>query len=72
MQQQKVIPNDVYNIQNWADTWQMTFNIEKCKVLHAGNKMSIINTIMGDTEIEEGIYEKRPTKCSDIQYSKKC
>ena len=33
----KVIQNDLDSIQNWADTWQMTFNREKCKVLHTGN-----------------------------------
>ena len=36
----KVIQNDLDSIQNWADTWQMTFNREKCKVLHC-----IINII---------------------------
>ena len=54
----KVIQNDLDSIQNWADTWQMTFNREKCKVLHAGNKNVHYKYHMGDTEIEEGIYEK--------------
>ncbi|MBN3283767.1 CTNA2 protein, partial [Polyodon spathula] len=43
---------------NWADTWQMTFNREKCKVLHAGNKNVHYKYHMGDIEIGEGIYEK--------------
>ena len=54
----KVIQNDLDSIQNWADTWQMKFNREKCKVLHAGNKNVHYKYHMGDTEIEEGIYEK--------------
>ena len=54
----KVIQNDLDSIQNWADTWQMTFNREKCKVLHAGNKNVHYKYHMGDTEIEEGNYEK--------------
>ncbi|MGH0116178.1 UNVERIFIED_CONTAM: hypothetical protein FKN15_074819 [Acipenser sinensis] len=54
----KVIQNDQDSIQNWADTWQMTFNREKCKVLHTGNKNVHYKNHMGDTEIEEGIYEK--------------
>ena len=54
----KVIQNDLDSIQNWADTWQMTFNREKCKVLHAGNTNVHYKYHMGDTEIEEGIYEK--------------
>ena len=54
----KVIQNDLDSIQNWADTWQMAFNREKCKVLHAGNKNVHYKYHMGDTEIEEGNYEK--------------
>ena len=52
----KVIQNDLDSIQNWADTWQMKFNREKYKVLHAGNKNVHYKYHMGDTEIEEGIY----------------
>ena len=54
----KVIQNDLDSIQNWADTWQMTFNREKCKVLHTGNTNGHYKYHMGDTEIEEGIYKK--------------
>ena len=25
---------DVDNMQNWAKTWQMSFNYDKCKVIH--------------------------------------
>ena len=38
-------PNDIINIQNdiiklqeWANTWQMSFNYDKCKVMHFGKK----------------------------------
>ena len=27
-------------MQNWAKTWQMSFNYDKCKVMHFGNKKS--------------------------------
>ncbi|MGH0123268.1 UNVERIFIED_CONTAM: hypothetical protein FKN15_021008, partial [Acipenser sinensis] len=54
----KVIQNDLDSIQKWADTWQMKFNREKCKVLHAGIKNVHYKYHMGDTEIEEGNYEK--------------
>ncbi len=33
------IQTDLNRIVNWADTWQMTFNSSKCKVLHIGNKI---------------------------------
>ena len=38
-------PNDIINLQNdiiklqeWANTWQMSFNYDKCKVMHFGKK----------------------------------
>ncbi len=33
----KNIQTDLNRIVNWSNTWQMTFNSSKCKVLHIGN-----------------------------------
>ena len=32
------IQNDINKMQNWAKEWQMSFNYDKCKVMHFGNK----------------------------------
>ena len=32
------IQKDIDNMQNWANTWQMSFNYETCKVIHFGKK----------------------------------
>jgi ribonucleases P/MRP protein subunit RPP40 len=32
------IQKDIDSMQNWAKTWQMSFNYDKCKVLHFGKK----------------------------------
>ena len=32
------IQHDINELQNWAKTWQMSFNYEKCKVMHFGRK----------------------------------
>ena len=32
------LQNDIDSLQEWAKTWQMSFNYSKCKVMHLGNK----------------------------------
>ena len=36
--QRQQIQNDLDKLMEWAERWQMKFNIEKCKILHIGNK----------------------------------
>ena len=32
------IQQDINELQNWAKIWQMSFNYEKCKIMHFGRK----------------------------------
>ena len=32
------IQRDIDKLQEWARTWQMTFNYDKCKVMHFGSR----------------------------------
>ena len=32
------LQNDINRLQEWASTWQMSFNYDKCKVMHFGKK----------------------------------
>ena len=34
----EVLQNDLYFLDEWSRTWQINFNITKCKVLHLGKK----------------------------------
>ena len=34
----EVLQNDLEAIKSWADKWKMSFNIDKCKVMHLGSK----------------------------------
>ena len=36
--QRQQIQTDLNKLVEWADRWQMNFNINKCKVLHLGNR----------------------------------
>ena len=29
---------DLHTLYDWAEEWQMMFNLDKCKVMHLGNK----------------------------------
>ena len=46
----KVIQEDLDRIQKWADTWQMKFNIAKCKVV--GNTNIRQDYFMGGIKLE--------------------
>ncbi len=46
------IQTDLNIIVNWANTWQMTFNSSKYKVLHIGNANLNLDYKMGDIQLE--------------------
>uniref|UniRef100_A0A3B3SJ13 Reverse transcriptase domain-containing protein n=1 Tax=Paramormyrops kingsleyae TaxID=1676925 RepID=A0A3B3SJ13_9TELE len=52
------LQRDLDLISDWADTWQMKFNIDKCKVIHAGSRNIKCRYFMGSTEIKVADYEK--------------
>ena len=33
---QELMQKDINALVDWSDTWQMTFNADKCKVVHVG------------------------------------
>ena len=37
VQQSKMMQSDPNKLQNWADEWQLSFNISKCCLLHYGH-----------------------------------
>ena len=44
------IQMDLYELDNWSSSWQMKFNIQKCKVLHLGKKKPRNFCLMFDNE----------------------
>ena len=54
----KVIQKDLEIIQKWPETWQIKFNIAKCKVLHVGNKNIRQDYFMGGIKLECAQVEK--------------
>jgi hypothetical protein len=58
------IQKDIDSMQNWAQTWQMSFNYDKCKVMHFGkkNKENMYTMELGTGEqphrIEKSLVER--------------
>ena len=49
---------DLTRLVQWSETWQMSFNIEKCKVVHIGHKKRQTTYNMGQTELQASSVEK--------------
>lgn len=55
------LQEDLDNVINWANEWQMTFNINKCHSVHFSNKKSLnfnFNYSMNDQALEKSLIEK--------------
>ncbi len=53
-----LLQSDLDRLVNWSKKWQMTYNIDKCKVLHTGSNNNCTNYTMKSTEITKVKREK--------------
>ena len=56
----ELLQKDLEEIQKWADKWKMSFNVNKCKVLHMGysnpnHEYSLNGTILNKTKEERDL-----------------
>ena len=54
----EVLQNDLNKIQEWAKKWKMEFNVDKCKIMHIGNKNPRNVYSMNGTNLAETSEEK--------------
>ena len=47
-----VFQEDLQKLSEWADSWQMEFNVEKCKVTHFGSRNNKFNYSMREKQLE--------------------
>jgi len=61
-------------IYKWSEEWQMLFNVDKCVVMHLGNRNKKFNYSMGDTEIKTVTNQKDlgVLVSNSIKYSEQC
>ena len=45
-------------LQQWADTWQMSYNVDKCHILHVGKKNKKYEYRLGGRNLEATSWEK--------------
>jgi hypothetical protein len=58
------LQEDLENIQNWATTWCMSFNIDKCSVIHFGKsnpgfKYTMENPVVNNIQELQSVDEER-------------
>jgi len=44
---------DLSKLYKWSEDWQMSFNLDKCKVMHIGNNNNLSSYSMGGQDLEE-------------------
>ena len=69
-----LLQSDLDRLVNWSKKWQMTYNIDKCKVLHIGSNNNHTNYSMNNTEITKVNEEKDlgVIICNNLKPGKHC
>ena len=49
---QEAFQEGINNLMKWANDWQMEFNVDKCHIMHLGNKNKEFKYTMGGQELE--------------------
>ena len=68
------LQEDLRKIGEWSDTWQMPFNVSKCKVMHIGhrNPQSVYTLQGARLEMTDREKDLGVTITSDLKFSKQC
>lgn len=52
------IQSDIHKVGKCVETWQLNFNISKCKVMHVGRRNQILVYMINQKNINEASEEK--------------
>jgi len=65
---------DIKKLMKWSEDWQMMFNVDKCKVMHLGNKNLEVKYEMSGKELESVNEEKDlgVIISKDLKVAKQC
>ena len=54
----EILINDLKKFDDWAKTWQMQFNKDKCVVMHIGRSNNKFEYELGDTSLKKSSKER--------------
>lgn len=69
-----ILQHDLEQMKQWSDTWQLTFNTAKCKVMHIGRTNEEFQYNMGNQKLES-VSDQRDLGIqltADLKSSKQC
>ncbi|CAJ0952455.1 unnamed protein product [Ranitomeya imitator] len=53
-----ILQDDLCKLEAWADKWQMSFNGDKCKVMHLGRSNKMYNYVLNSKTLGKTVNEK--------------
>ena len=70
----KDLQNDLDELHKWSLKWQMTFNVDKCVVMHLGSKNTNNKYVLGNQELKSSSKEKDLGVLMDstLKFSEQC
>ena len=70
----EIIQKDLHQLIEWSNTWQMSFNTSKCKVLHFGNNNKEFSYVMGSHTLDVMSEEKDLGVCitNNLKAARQC
>ena len=54
----EILQRDLHALENWANKWKMSFNVNKCKIMHLGYKNAEHQYVLNDTILSKSTEEK--------------
>ena len=69
-----IVREDLNKLSEWSSNWQMSFNVDKCKVMHFGHRNSKAVYCINDTQLHDVQVERDLGVLvqSDMKVSQQC
>jgi hypothetical protein len=74
LEQVEALQRDLDSLHEWSLTWQMSFNVNKCAVMHIGHNNGHHSYTLGDQELNSTVSERDlgVTMDKNLKFSEQC